>query len=52
MADRPTLLRPPPEDPGKAPIENALDVTELAVLGPVSGPAPTSPHLSAYGALD
>ncbi|SPQ19098.1 ae3be18e-8153-42fc-ab5c-bcd657f27521 [Thermothielavioides terrestris] len=34
MADRPTLLRPPPEDPNKAPIENALEVTELAVLGP------------------
>ncbi|KAK4239735.1 acyl-coenzyme A thioesterase 8 [Achaetomium macrosporum] len=34
MADRPTLLRPPPDDPNKAPIENALDVTELAVLGP------------------
>ncbi|KAK4102902.1 Thioesterase/thiol ester dehydrase-isomerase [Parathielavia hyrcaniae] len=34
MADRPTLLRPPPDDPKKAPIENVLDVTELAVLGP------------------
>lgn len=36
MTDRTTLLRPPPEDPNKAQIENALDVTELAVLGPVS----------------
>ncbi|KAL2183072.1 Thioesterase/thiol ester dehydrase-isomerase [Thermothelomyces heterothallicus CBS 203.75] len=34
MADRPTLLRPPPEDPDKAQIENALEVIELAVLGP------------------
>ena len=36
MADRPTLLKPPEWDPNKAPIENVLDVTELAVLGPVS----------------
>ncbi|OIW30862.1 Thioesterase/thiol ester dehydrase-isomerase [Coniochaeta ligniaria NRRL 30616] len=34
MADRPTLMRPPPEDPNKSPIENVLEVTELAVLGP------------------
>ncbi|EON95927.1 putative acyl- thioesterase ii protein [Phaeoacremonium minimum UCRPA7] len=34
MADRPTLLKPPQWDPNKAPIENVLDVTELAVLGP------------------
>ncbi|KAH6628274.1 thioesterase-like superfamily-domain-containing protein [Chaetomium tenue] len=34
MNDRSTLLRPPPEDPKKAQIENALEVTELAVLGP------------------
>ncbi|KAL2268873.1 hypothetical protein VTJ83DRAFT_3719 [Remersonia thermophila] len=34
MDDRPTLLRLPPDDPNKAPIENALEVTELAVLGP------------------
>ncbi|KAL2117799.1 hypothetical protein VTJ04DRAFT_7459 [Mycothermus thermophilus] len=34
MEDRPTLLRPPEDDPDKAPIENALEVTELAVLGP------------------
>ncbi|KAH6854860.1 thioesterase-like superfamily-domain-containing protein [Chaetomium sp. MPI-CAGE-AT-0009] len=34
MNDRSTLLRPPPEDPNKAQIENALEVTELAVLGP------------------
>ncbi|KAK3985700.1 acyl-coenzyme A thioesterase 8 [Cladorrhinum sp. PSN332] len=32
--DRSTLLRPPPPDPNKAPIENVLEVTELAVLGP------------------
>lgn len=37
MADRPTLIKPPPEDPNKAPIENVLEVTELAVLGPVRG---------------
>ncbi|KAK3940576.1 Thioesterase/thiol ester dehydrase-isomerase [Diplogelasinospora grovesii] len=34
MGDRPTLVRPPPPDPNKAPIENVLEVTELAVLGP------------------
>ncbi|EGX94890.1 acyl-CoA thioesterase II [Cordyceps militaris CM01] len=32
--ERTTLLRPPPPDPNKAPIENVLEVTELAVLGP------------------
>lgn len=37
MNDRTTLLRPPPDDPNKAAIENALEVTELAVFGPVSG---------------
>ncbi|KAG6014822.1 hypothetical protein E4U43_006075, partial [Claviceps pusilla] len=31
--DRSTLLRPPPPDPSKAPIENALEVTEVGVLG-------------------
>ncbi|KAG5922902.1 hypothetical protein E4U42_005157, partial [Claviceps africana] len=31
--DRSTLLRPPPPDPGKAPIENVLEVTEVGVLG-------------------
>jgi len=36
MTDRPTLLRQPPPDPAKAPIENVLEVTELAVLGPAS----------------
>lgn len=35
-SERPTLIRPPPNDPDKAPIENALDVLELGVLGPVS----------------
>ncbi|KAK3693648.1 thioesterase-like superfamily-domain-containing protein [Podospora appendiculata] len=34
MGDRPTLVRPPPLDPNKSAIENVLDVTELAVLGP------------------
>lgn len=34
--DRPTLIRPPPNDPDKAPIENALEVLELSVIGPVS----------------
>lgn len=33
--ERTTLLRPPPPDPNKAPIENVLEVTELAILGPV-----------------
>ncbi|KAL6857869.1 acyl-CoA thioesterase [Amphichorda felina] len=32
--ERPTLLRPPEADPDKAPVENALEVTELGVLGP------------------
>ncbi|KAH8169816.1 thioesterase-like superfamily protein [Sarocladium implicatum] len=31
--ERVTLLRPPPKDDTKAPIENALEVTEMAVLG-------------------
>lgn len=39
--ERTTLLRPPPPDPNKAPIENVLEVTELAVLGPVC-PLPPS----------
>ncbi|CAN8100493.1 unnamed protein product [Discula destructiva] len=33
-SDRPTLIRPPPNDPEKAPIENALEVLELGVIGP------------------
>lgn len=40
--ERTTLLRPPPPDKSKAPIENALEVTELAVLGPVRLPSFTS----------
>lgn len=36
LNERPTLLRPPEPDPKKAPIENVLEVTELAALGPVS----------------
>lgn len=33
---RATLLREPPPDPSKSPMENTLEVTELVVLGPVS----------------
>lgn len=33
---QPTLIRPPPDDPNKSPIENVLDVLELGVIGPVS----------------
>lgn len=36
MSDRATLLKVPPEDPNKSPIENVVEVTELSVLGPVS----------------
>ncbi|PKS09195.1 hypothetical protein jhhlp_003809 [Lomentospora prolificans] len=31
---RATLLRPPPEDLTKSPLENALEIVELGVLGP------------------
>ncbi|KAK2780549.1 acyl-CoA thioesterase II [Colletotrichum kahawae] len=31
---RSTIVRPPPDDPNKSPIENVLEVTELGVLGP------------------
>ncbi|OTA99990.1 hypothetical protein M426DRAFT_324642 [Hypoxylon sp. CI-4A] len=31
---RPTLVRPPPVDESKAPIENALDLTDLSIIGP------------------
>ncbi|OLN96507.1 Acyl-coenzyme A thioesterase 8 [Colletotrichum chlorophyti] len=31
---RSTIIRPPPDDPNKSPIENVLEVTELGVLGP------------------
>ncbi|KAI0019698.1 acyl-CoA thioesterase II [Xylariomycetidae sp. FL0641] len=35
MADRrPTLIRPPPQDESKAPIENALELTELGIIEP------------------
>ncbi|KAI1819495.1 thioesterase-like superfamily-domain-containing protein [Xylaria intraflava] len=30
----PTLVRPPPLDESKAPIENALELTELGIIGP------------------
>jgi hypothetical protein len=43
--NRPTLVRPAPEDPDKAPIENVLDVLELGVFGPVS-PSPPNPLFS------
>lgn len=33
---RTTLLRPPETDPNKAPVENTVEVTPLAVLGEVS----------------
>lgn len=36
MADRPTLVRVPPVDPSKSAIENVLELTELAAIGPVS----------------
>ncbi|KAK7743847.1 acyl-CoA thioesterase [Cytospora paraplurivora] len=32
--NRPTLVKPAPDDPDKAPIENDLDVIELGVFGP------------------
>jgi hypothetical protein len=32
---RATIMKPPPDDPSKAPIENILEITELGVLGPV-----------------
>ncbi|XXH02285.1 acyl-CoA thioesterase [Hypoxylon texense] len=31
---RPTLVRPPPLDETKAPIENALELTDLSIIGP------------------
>ncbi|KAI0837914.1 Thioesterase/thiol ester dehydrase-isomerase [Hypoxylon sp. FL0890] len=31
---RPTLVRPPPVDTSKAPIENALELTDLSIIGP------------------
>ncbi|GJC82818.1 acyl-CoA thioesterase II [Colletotrichum tofieldiae] len=31
---RSTIIRPPPDDPNKAPIENVLEVTELALAPP------------------
>jgi len=35
MADRSTLVKPPPLDPSKSAIENVLELTELKVIGPV-----------------
>lgn len=40
--ERVTLLRPRAIDASKAPIENALEVVELAVLGKVSRPSPAN----------
>ncbi|RYP03019.1 hypothetical protein DL764_005440 [Monosporascus ibericus] len=31
---RATLIKPPPQDTGKAPIENALELTDLSIIGP------------------
>ncbi|EAQ89586.1 hypothetical protein CHGG_06205 [Chaetomium globosum CBS 148.51] len=50
MNDRSTLLRPPPEDPKKAQIENALEVTELAVLGPETSSPTRASHGNPPGA--
>jgi hypothetical protein len=35
MADHPTLVKPPPDDPSKSAIENVLELTELAAIAPV-----------------
>lgn len=35
MANRVTLVDPPPQDPSKAPIENVLELTPVVDLGPV-----------------
>ena len=32
----PTLVREPAPDTAKAPIENALELTDLSIIGPVS----------------
>ncbi|TVY60838.1 Acyl-coenzyme A thioesterase, partial [Lachnellula suecica] len=34
MADKPTLVKPPPVDPSKAAIENVLELTDLYAIGP------------------
>jgi hypothetical protein len=36
MAGRATLIKAPELDPGKAQIENALELTDLSIIGPVS----------------
>ena len=43
MADRPTLVKPPPLDPSKSSIENVLELTELSAIGPVSLPSEPFP---------
>ena len=35
MANRPTLVPPPPINPSKSAIENVLELTELAAIAPV-----------------
>jgi hypothetical protein len=35
-ASRPTLVKAPSVDESKAPIENALELTDLSIIGPVS----------------
>src|SRR5450432_1758546 len=44
---RATITRPRPSDPSKSVIENALELTELAVIGPVR-PLLPSFHFSSY----
>ena len=45
MGERSTLVRTPPVDESKAPIENALELTELSINGPVSEVAYADTHL-------
>ena len=40
MADRSTLVRPPPLNPSKSAIENVLELTELSAIGPVGSAIP------------
>lgn len=35
MASRSTLIKAPEIDPSKAQIENALELTDLSIIGPV-----------------
>jgi len=49
-----TIVKPPPEDPAKSPIENVVEVTELTALGPVrtTGLPPLLPLLAYPGLPD